>query len=134
MKSIKAKVSKALPLGARIKVKDNSGAREISLISVKGYKTRTGKSASAGVGDLVMASVKKGKPDLKHQVVPAVIIRQKQPYTRPDGTKIKFEDNAAVILKDVELGLPKGTAVKGPIAREVAIRWPQIAKISNIVI
>ena len=134
MKGIKAKVSRSLPIGTRVNVRDNSGARIISVISIKGIKTRTRKVASAGVGDLVMAAVKAGKPELKHQVVPAVIIRQKQAYTRPDGTKIKFEDNAAVLLKDVKLGLPKGTAIKGPIAREVALRWPQIAKIANIVI
>lgn len=134
MKGIKAKVSRSIPIGTRVDVKDNSGARIISVISVRGQKTRTRKVASAGVADMVMASVKAGKPDIKHQVVPAVIIRQKQAYTRPDGTKVKFEDNAAVLLKDIKLGLPKGTAIKGPIAREVAIRWPQIAKIANIVI
>ena len=134
MRAIKAKISRSLPIGSRVNVKDNSGARIISIISVRGYKTRTRKLAAAGVADLVMASVKVGKPEVKKQVVPAVIIRQKQAYTRPDGTKIKFEDNAAVLLKDVKLGLPKGTAIKGPIAREVAIRWPQIAKIANMVI
>ena len=134
MRAIKAKVSRSLPIGSRVNVKDNSGARIIAIISVRSYKTRTRKLASAGVGDLVMASVKVGKPEVKKQVVPAVIIRQKQTYTRLDGTKIKFEDNAAVLLKDIKLGLPKGTAIKGPIAREVAIRWPQIAKIANIVI
>lgn len=134
MKTIKAKVSRSLPIGSRIEVKDNSGARVVSLISVKGFKSRTSKLASAGIGDLIMASVKVGKPELKHQVVPAVIIRQKQSYTRIDGTKVKFEDNAVVLLKDIKLGLPKGTIIKGPIAREVAIRWPQIAKIANIVV
>ena len=134
MRAIKAKISRSLPIGSRVNVKDNSGARIISIISVRGYKTRTRKLSAAGVADLVMASVKVGKPEVKKQVVPAVIIRQKQAYTRPDGTKIKFEDNAAVLLKDVKLGLPKGTAIKGPIAREVAIRWPQIAKIANMVI
>lgn len=134
MKGIKAKVSRSLPIGARVEVKDNSGARIISIISIRNQKTRTRKKAAAGVGDLVIASVKAGKPEIKKQVVPAVIIRQKQAYTRPDGTKIKFEDNAAIIIKDVKLGLPKGTAIKGPIAREVAIRWPQVAKIANIVI
>lgn len=134
MKTIKAKVSRSLPIGSKVGVKDNSGARIINIISVKGFKSRTAKRGTAGIGDLVMASVKAGKPELKHQVVPAVIIRQKQTYTRADGTKIRFEDNAAVLLKDIKLGLPKGTIIKGPIAREVAIRWPQIAKIANIVI
>lgn len=134
MKGIKANICRSIPLGTRLEVKDNSGARIIYVISVRGQKTRTRKKAAAGVGDLIMASVKAGKPEMRKQVVPAVVIRQKQAYTRPDGTKIKFEDNAAIILKDVKLGLPKGTAIKGPIAREVAIRWPQVAKIANIVI
>ena len=66
-------------------------------------------------------------------VVPAVIVRQKKEYRRPDGTRVCFEDNAAVVLKD-EKGSPKGTIFKGPIAKEAAERWPEIAKVASIVI
>jgi large subunit ribosomal protein L14 len=134
MKSVKASVSKPLPLGAYVDVVDNSGARIIQIISVKGYKTRTRKLASAGVADMVTAAVTAGKPDMRHKVVQAVIVRQKKEYTRPEGIKVKFEDNAAIILKDVKLGMPKGTIVKGPIAKEVALRWSQVAKIANTVL
>jgi len=134
MKAIKSAVTRALPIGARIDVADNSGARIIQIISVKGYKTRTRKLAAAGVADLVTAAVTAGKPEMRSQLVPAVIIRQKKEYARPNGTRVKFEDNAAIVLKDVKLGLPAGTMIKGPIAKEVAIRWPAVAKIANIVL
>ena len=80
-----------------------------------------------------MASVKKGKPGVRKTVVMAVIVRQKKEYQRPDGTRIKFEDNAAVVLKDKD-GNPKGTIFKGPIAKEACERWPGIAKVASIVV
>lgn len=134
MKAIKSKVTKALPIGAEVPVVDNSGARKLKIISVKSYRTRTRRLQAAGVADLVTGTVKAGKPDMRHQVVPAVIVRQRQEFTRPDGTKVKFEDNGAIILKDVRLGLPKGSMIKGPIAKEVAIRWKQVAKIASMVL
>src|SRR3989338_5848207 len=118
MKSIKASMSKPLPIGARIICADNSAAKIIKVISVNGFKSRTNSLAVAGVGDLITANVVAGKPDMVHKVIQAVIIRQKQAYTRPDGTKVKFEDNAAVVIKDIKLGMPKGTMVKGPMAKE----------------
>ncbi len=134
MKAVKAKVSKALPIGARVECADNSGAKVIQIITVKGYKTRTRRLMAAGVGDLVTATVKVGKPDMRHKLVKGIIIRQRKEFTRPDGQKVKFEDNAAIVLKDVELGLPKGTLIKGPIAKEVAIRWPAVAKIATMIL
>lgn len=133
MKALKAKVTKGLPLEARIPVCDNSGAKIIKIFSVRGAKTVKGRMPSAGVGDFVMASVKKGNPDMAKQVVMAVIVRQKKEYRRPDGTRIKFEDNAAVILKD-EKGNPKGTIFKGAIAKEACERWPFIAKLARIIV
>jgi large subunit ribosomal protein L14 len=134
MKAVKSKVSKALPIGARLLVVDNSGAKVVQIITVKGYKTRTKKLMAAGVADMITGAVKVGDPDMRHKVVQAVVIRQKKEFTRPEGMKTKFEDNAAVILKDIRLGLPKGTLIKGPIAKEVAIRWPNVAKIATIVL
>ena len=133
MKAIKAKITRALPFGAYVSVCDNSGAKIIKIISVKGHKTVKGRIAAAGVGDLVLASVKKGKIGIRKTVVPAVIVRQKKEYRRLDGTRIKFEDNAAVVLKD-EKGNPLGTLPKGPIAKEACDRWPGIAKLANIVV
>ena len=87
----------------------------------------------AGVGDLILASVRKGKPEMRKEVVFAVIVRQRMPYRRPDGTRIFFADNAAVVLKD-DKGNPKGTTFKGPIAKEAASRWPAIAKVASIIV
>lgn len=134
MKAIKSKVCKSLPVGANLKIVDNSGARIGRLLSVKSYKTRTRKLQAAGVGDLITVAIKAGKQDMVHTVVPAVVVRQKQEFTRPDGTKVRFEDNAAIILKDVRLGLPKGSLVKGPVSKEAAIRWKQVAKIASMVL
>ncbi|MCX6775161.1 MAG: 50S ribosomal protein L14 [DPANN group archaeon] len=134
MKAIKSKVCKSLPIGARVNVVDNSGAKVLQIITVKGYKTRTKKLMAAGVADLVTGAVKVGDPEMRHKVVQAVIVRQKKEFSRPEGIKVRFEDNAAVVLKDVRLGMPKGTLIKGPIAKEVAIRWPNVAKQATIVL
>lgn len=131
MKAVKARITRSLPLGAFVGTCDNSGAKMLKIVSVKKHKTVRGRIPAAGVGDFILASVKKGKLEMRKQVVPAVIVRQKKAYRRADGTRIKFEDNAAVVLKD-EKGNPKGTIFKGPIAKEVAERWPAIAKVANI--
>ncbi|MBS3102552.1 50S ribosomal protein L14 [Candidatus Woesearchaeota archaeon] len=133
MQAIKAKITKGLLAGSEIETCDNSGAKTIRLFTVMGLKTVKGRMASAGVGDLIMASVRRGRPDMRKQVVYAVIVRQKKEYRRPDGMRIKFEDNAAVVLKD-DKGNPKGTIFKGAIAKEACDRWPGIAKIASIVV
>ncbi len=133
MKGLGSNVTKGLQVGSVIPVCDNSGAKKLKIISVIGSKTRKSRVPSAGVGDLVMGSVKKGKPDMKKQVVYAVIVRQKKEYRRFDGLRVKFEDNSAVILRD-EQGNPKGTMMKGPIAKEAAERWSAVSKIASIII
>jgi large subunit ribosomal protein L14 len=133
LQAIKANITRAFPLNAEIETCDNSGAKVIKVFTVVGLKTRLGRVPSAGVGDLVMAAVKKGRPDMRKKVVFAVIVRQKKEYRRPDGTRIKFEDNAAVVLKD-EKGNPQGTIFKGAIAKEVCERWPAIAKVASIIV
>jgi large subunit ribosomal protein L23e len=80
---------------------------------------------SACVGDLVMASCKKGKPELRKKVHPCVIIRQRKCWRRKEGTFIYFEDNAAVIVNNK--GEMKGSAVAGPTAKEAAEMWPRVA-------
>src|SRR3989339_2174882 len=133
MKAISSRIVKALPVQAEVEACDNSGAKVLKIIAVKGHKTVRGRFPSAGVGDMVFASVRKGKLEMRKTVVPAVIVRQKKEYRRADGTRIKFEDNAAVVLKD-EKGNPKGTIFKGAIAKEACERWPGIAKIASIVV
>jgi len=133
MKAVRARITKGLQVGSRMETCDNSGAKVIKIIAVKNYKSRKGRRPQAGVGDLCMVSVIKGKPDMRKTIQQAVIVRQRRPYRRPDGTWIKFEDNAVIIIKD-DLGNPKGTIFKGPIAREVADRWPLVAKTAKIIL
>jgi large subunit ribosomal protein L14 len=133
MKPVKANVTNAIPLGAELETCDNSGAKVVKVFTVIGAKTVWGRVASAGIGDLIMVSVKRGRPDMRKQTMFAVIVRQKREYKRPDGMRIKFEDNAVVILKD-DKGNPQGTLLKGPIAKEVADRWPAVAKIASIIV
>ncbi len=100
----------------RLKAADNTGARQIMCINVLGGSRRR----YARVGDVIIASVKKATPGgvvKKGEVVRAVIIRTAQPYRRPDGSYIRFDDNAAVILTDKNN--PKGTRIFGPVAREL---------------
>jgi large subunit ribosomal protein L14 len=133
MKPVKASVSRGIPFGAVIPACDNSGAKKVRIFGVKGHNTVKGRLQAAGVGDMIIASVKRGKPDMRKQVVYGIIVRQKKEYRRPDGVRIKFEDNAVVVLKDDE-GNPKGTLIKGPIAKEAADRWPGIARLASTII
>ena len=133
MQPLKARIGRPRPVGCRIETCDNSGAKVIRVFTVVGLKTTKGRISSCGVGDLVMASVVRGRPDMRKQVVYAIIVRQRKEYRRADGTRIKFEDNSAVVLKD-EKGNPKGTIFKGAIAKEACERWPGIAKIASIVV
>lgn len=125
-------ISAGLQVGSYVKVTDNSGAKEIMVIGAPAYKAKLRRLPQASVGDLVIATVKKGTPEMRRQVVRAVIVRQKRPYKRRDGTWVMFEDNAAVIVTPE--GLPKGTEIRGPIAREVAERWPRIAALATLIV
>jgi large subunit ribosomal protein L14 len=132
MKAISAKPTRALNLGAYMTSSDNSGAKIVKLVGVKKGKSKKGRQSYAKIADWVKVSVRKGIPDMKGKVFDAVIIRQKRQYKRKTGERVAFEDNAVAILKD-EKGNPKGTQIKGPIAREVLERWPSVAKIAKIV-
>ncbi len=133
MKAVPSRIPRSLPLQALVLACDNSGAKVLKIVSVKGHKTSKGRVPAACVGDLVLAAVKKGKLEMRKTVVPAVIVRQRKEYRRADGMRIQFEDNAAVVLKD-DKGNPKGTIFKGPIAKEVVERWPAIGKVASIVV
>jgi ribosomal protein L14 len=80
------RIARGLPIGAKILCADNSGAKELQIITVFGYKGKLRKLGKAGIGDKVNVSVTKGKQDLRKQVLSAVIVRQRKPYRRPDGT------------------------------------------------
>ncbi|MFC2018925.1 50S ribosomal protein L14 [Chloroflexota bacterium] len=112
---------------SRLKVADNTGARELMCIGVLGS---TGKRY-ARVGDIIVASVKRAIPGAiskKGEVVRAVVVRCSQTCRRPDGSYIKFDENAAVILTDKNN--PKGTRIFGPVARE--LRDKDFAKIISL--
>ena len=101
---------------SRLKVADNTGAKELMCIRCLGGSHRK----FAGVGDVIIASVKTAIPNgvvKKGDVVKAVIVRTKKPIRRADGSYIRFDENAAVIIRDD--GNPKGTRIFGPIAREL---------------
>jgi large subunit ribosomal protein L14 len=132
MKAISARGTEALNLGANMIAADNSGAKIVKIVSVKKSKAKKAKQTSAKIADWVKVSIRKGVPDMKGKVFDAVVIRQKKPFRRLNGERIAFEDNAVAIMKD-EKGNPKGTQIKGPIAREVQERWAQVAKIASIV-
>ncbi len=133
MKAIKAKITDGLQVGSHLDTCDNSGAKFVKITGVKRKKTVKGRIPGAGVGDMVVCAVKKGRPDMRKTVVYGIIVRQKKEYRRPNGTRISFEDNAVVILKD-DKGNPKGTIFKGPIAKEAANKWPAVAKVANIIV
>lgn len=132
MIGISSDIPRCLPIGAQMTVADNTGARIFEIISVKGYKGRRRRLPSAGVGDLVIGTAKKGKPEMRHQVLKAVIVRQKKEFRRADGTRVKFADNACIIVDDD--GKPKGTEIKGPVAKEALERWKMIGSNAKIVI
>ena len=133
MKAVNARITRAFDIGATFIAADNSGAKIVQLVSVKGGKAAKRRRQSAAVGDIITISVKTGLQAMRKKIFQAVVIKQKRAYRRRDGSRIKFEDNACVILKSLE-GDPKGSVVKGPVAREVVDRFPKIGKISSIVV
>ncbi|MFT4303260.1 MAG: uL14 family ribosomal protein [Candidatus Woesearchaeota archaeon] len=133
MKSIKASITKGIQLGTVMETCDNSGAKIVKVTSVVGAKTVKGRKPAGGVADLIQVSVKSGKQDVRKQVFFAVIVRQKKEYRRPNGMRIKFEDNSCIILKDRK-GNPKGTMIKGPVAKEVCERFSPIAKLAKLTV
>lgn len=132
MKGISAKIPRALNKGARLECADNTGAQVIEIIAVKNYRGIKNRYPKAGIGDMLVVSVKKGTPEMRKQLFNAVIIRQKKEFRRYNGLRVSFEDNAAVIT-DAD-GIPKGTEIKGPVAREAAERYPKIASAATIIV
>ncbi|MCK5563423.1 50S ribosomal protein L14 [Candidatus Bathyarchaeota archaeon] len=126
------KISRGIPVGAMIKCTDNSGAKELRVIQVLGYKGRLRRVPSGAVGDMIIVSVRKGAPDMRKKIFKAVIVRQRQPYRRSNGVWIQFEDNGAVIMTPE--GEMRGSEVRGPVAKEAAERWPRIASAASIIV
>eukprot|EP00475_Leptophrys_vorax_P006597 TRINITY_DN140_c0_g1_i1.p1 TRINITY_DN140_c0_g1~~TRINITY_DN140_c0_g1_i1.p1 ORF type:complete len:141 (-),score=35.53 TRINITY_DN140_c0_g1_i1:90-512(-) len=121
----KLKTTCGLPVGAVINCADNTGAKNLFVISVKGYKGRLNRLPKATIGDMIIATCKKGKPELRKKVNPAVVVRQRQKWRRSHGVFIYFEDNAGVIVNPK--GELKGSGITGPVSKESADLWPRVA-------
>ena len=116
MKGIATRVSKSLVPGSILTCADNSGAKTLMVINKIGKAGRRGRLPTMGIGDVIKASVKNGTPQYSGKTVRVIIIRQRQPIRRASGLRIKFEDNAGILVSDTNL--PIGTEVKGPMARD----------------
>lgn len=121
----RTRLTKGVQVGTRFRCADNSGARELLCIGVKGVHGRLNRLPAASIGDVVTCCVKSGKPEMKKEIVLAVIIRQKRAFARRDGTRICFDENAGVII--TEKGDLKGSQISGPVPREVADIYPKIS-------
>lgn len=125
------KMTAGVQVGTVINCADNGGAKVVKIIAVKGNRSRLNRLPFAAPGDVIVTSVKKGKPDMRKKVVPAVLIRQRKSWRRKDGVFVSFEDNAAVIV--TAKGEIKGTAISGPVAKECAELWPKISSMASCI-
>ena len=132
MKGLSASIVKGLGTKSILTCIDNTGAKELEIISVRGFKGKRRTKPRAGVGDQVTCRVKRGVEKVRHEVFKVVIVRQAKEYRRFDGTRISFEDNAGVIIN--ETGEPTGTLIKGPIAKQAVERFPTVGKLASIII
>jgi large subunit ribosomal protein L14 len=132
MKPVSARITRGLQVGSIIRCADNTGAKILNIIAVKGYKGVKRRHPSCGVGNMIICSVRQGVPKMKKQVVHAVVIRQRKEFRRMTGMRVKFEDNAAILTN--EDGEPRGTKIKGPVAKEAVERFSMIGKISKTVV
>ena len=147
----KLKISTCLPTLCVMNCADNTGAKNLYVIAVTMIGARLNRLPAGSVGELFLASVKRGKPELRKKVLPAVIIRQRKPYRRREGFFLYFEgklnrfcdpyltffycsilDNAGVIVNN--RGEMKGSAITGPVAKECAELWPKIASHAGSII
>jgi len=119
---------------SRIKVADNSGARELLVINILGDS----KIKSANIGDIIVGTIKKALPNgtvQEGKVVKAVVVRTKFGVRRKDGSYIKFDDNACVIIRDIKDKSPIGTRIFGPVARELRDKgFMKIVSLANEVL
>merc|ERR1711982_188905 len=122
---IKVKISNCLPVAAVMNCADNTGAKNLYMIAVGGCGARLNRMPAGSVGDLFLASVKKGKPELRKKVMSAVIIRQRKAIRCREGYFLYFEDNAGVIVNP--RGDMKGSGITGPVAKECSDLWPKIS-------
>lgn len=121
----KLRISACLPTLCVMNCADNTGAKNLYIVAVTMIGARLNRLPKGSVGELFLASVKKGKPELRKKVLPAVIIRQRKCFRRREGYQLYFEDNAGVIVNPK--GEMRGSAITGPVAKECADLWPKIS-------
>eukprot|EP00037_Helgoeca_nana_P031851 m.410917 g.410917 ORF g.410917 m.410917 type:complete len:143 (+) comp28519_c0_seq1:73-501(+) len=131
-KSNSFRVTLSMPVGAVMNCADNTGAKNLYIVAVYGIRGTLNRLPTAGLGDLFVGTVKKGKPELRKKVMPCVIIRQRKQWRRINGQFLQFEDNAGVIVN--LKGEMKGTAITGPVSKECAELWPRIASAAPSVV
>jgi large subunit ribosomal protein L14 len=131
MLGLTARVTRGIQNGTKLVCDDNSGAKIVQVIGVIGNKARLRRYPRAGVGDVLVVSVKKGKPEIIKKKERALIVRQRKEYRR-GKERVRFEDNACVLIDDQ--GLPKGTEIKGAVAREISERFPKVVAIAAAVV
>ncbi len=132
MKAISGRPVKALKKKTRLVCADNSGPKMLEIIAVRGYKGKRRTMPTCGVASAIFCRQYRGDEKTAHQVHRAIVIRQKKEYRRASGMRISFEDNAAIVVD--EKFMPKGTLIKGPVAREVIERFPPVAKIASVIV
>jgi large subunit ribosomal protein L14 len=133
MKGLSTRISRNLIPSSVLVCADNSGARTLMIINRLGKGGNTkGRYSKSGIGDIVIASVKSGTPQYIKKKVRVVIIRQKSPIRRANGMRVRFEDNAGILVTDTNLAV--GTEVKGAMAREIVERYVKLAGIASRVV
>ncbi len=132
MRSIGSSVTRGINVGAKVKCIDNTGAKVLNVVSVINYKGTKSRQPRAGVGEVVRCSVVKGSPEMREETPLAVIVRQRKEWRRPSGRRVRFDDNAAVLIND--RNEPRGNEIKGAVAKEVVERFPEIGKVARVVV
>ena len=136
---VKLRISLGLNSSSLINCADNTGAKNLFIFAVFGIRGHLSRLPAASVGDMVMCSVRKGKPDLRKKVLQAIVVRQRKAWRRRDGIFICcegkswiYQDNAGVIVNPK--GEMKGSAITGPVAKECAELWPKIASTAGSIV
>lgn len=133
MKSIGSNITRTIDTGAKLVCADNSGAKELELIGVKARQGTRQRRTTCGITDKVTVRVTRGTQEMKGEVHEAVIVRQKKDFQRANGLRVRFEDNAAVLLtKDSDI--PQANRIKGAVAKEVVERYSPVGKIASVVV
>merc|ERR1712039_74043 len=128
----KLRMTLGLPVGAVINCADNTGAKSLYIISVFGRGARLNRLPAGSPGDMVMATVKKGRSKIKDKVIRVIIVRQRKAFRRQDGSHIYFEDNAGVIVN--KKGEMMGTSISGPVAKECVDLWVRLASAATTIV